>query len=54
MEKRASMFRMQMIIEADKRSWVQLFLHALITRMEEHPDNRKVRWSVDVDPLDFT
>jgi len=54
MEKRASMFRMQMIIEADKRSWVQLFLLALITRMEEHPDNRKVRWSVDVDPLDFT
>jgi len=54
MEKRASMFRMQMIIEADKRSSVQLFLHALIARMEEHPDNRKVRWSVDVDPLDFT
>ncbi len=54
MEKRASMFRMQMIIEADKRSSVQLFLHALIAKMEEHPDNRKVRWSVDVDPLDFT
>ncbi len=54
MEKRASMFRMQMIVEADKRSWVQLFLNALITKMEEHPDNRKVRWSVDVDPIDFT
>jgi len=54
MEKRASMFRMQMIVEADKRSSVQLFLNALITKMEEHPDNRKVRWSVDVDPIDFT
>lgn len=54
MEKRAGMFRMQLIIEADKRSAIQMYLSMLIPLMENHPEKRKVRWSVDVDPLDFT
>ena len=54
MEKRAGLFRMQLIIEADKRSTIQKYLSLLIPLMENHPEKRKVRWSVDVDPLDFT
>ena len=54
MEKRAGLFRMQLIIEADKRSTIQKYLTLLIPLMENHPEKRKIRWSVDVDPLDFT
>lgn len=54
MEKRGGLYRMQLVIEAAKRSAVQQYLAAAITRLEGHGDSRKVRWSVDVDPLDFT
>jgi len=50
MEKRAGLFRMQLIIEADKRSTIQKYLTLLIPLMENHPEKRKIRWSVDVDP----
>ena len=54
MEKRAGLFRMQIIIQADKRSSVQQYLAMLLPIIESHSHNRKVRWSVDVDPIDFT
>jgi len=53
MEKRGGLFRFQLLLEADKRSILQQGLHRLMSAMEEHPDQRKVRWSVDVDPVDF-
>ena len=53
MEKRGGLFRMLMIVEASKRSAVQQYLARAITLMENHPQGRKLRWSVDVDPLDF-
>ncbi len=53
MEKRGGLFRMLMIVEASKRSAVQHYLAHAIGLMEKHPQSRKVRWSVDVDPLDF-
>ena len=54
MEKRGGLFRMQLIVEGRKRSAVQHYLSAVIPLMENHGDSRKVRWSVDVDPVDFT
>ena len=54
MEKRGGMYRMQLIVEARKRSAIQQHLAGLIQVMENHADTRKVRWSVDVDPVDFT
>lgn len=54
MEKRSGLFRVQLVIEAGRRSTVQACLHTLLPVLETLPDSRKVRWSVDVDPLDFT
>ncbi len=54
MEKRGGLFRFQLLIEAEKRSVLQLGLHHLMTAMEKHESNRKIRWAVDVDPVDFT
>ena len=54
MEKRAGQFRFQLILEAGNRPALQQRLAQLVSGMEAHPDTRKLRWSVDVDPLDFT
>jgi len=54
MEKRGGLYRMQLIIEADRRSSVQHCVSQLISAMEQHNNSRKVRWSVDIDPVDFT
>lgn len=54
MEKRGGLFRLQLLVEADKRAAVQHCAATLIRAMEAHPDARKVRWSVDIDPVDFT
>lgn len=54
MEKRAGKFRAQLMIQARKRSSLHQFLRLLVEAFEQHPEARKVRWSVDVDPLDFS
>jgi primosomal protein N' (replication factor Y) (superfamily II helicase) len=54
MEKKGGLFRFQVIIEATRRSELQQLLIALMPIIENHQDSRKVRWSVDVDPVDFT
>jgi primosomal protein N' (replication factor Y) (superfamily II helicase) len=54
MEKKGGLFRFQVIIESARRSELQRLLIALMPFIENHPDSRKVRWSVDVDPVDFT
>lgn len=54
MEKRGGLFRFQLILEATKRSRLKVGLSTLLPVMENHPDGKKVRWSVDVDPIDFT
>jgi len=54
MEKRGGLFRLQLLVEADKRAVVQHCVATLIKTMEVHPHARKVRWSVDIDPVDFT
>jgi primosomal protein N' (replication factor Y) len=54
MEKRGGLFRFQVIIESSRRSELQQLLTALIPIIDSHPDSRKIRWAVDVDPIDFT
>jgi primosomal protein N' (replication factor Y) len=52
--KRAGHFRSQLILQARRRSTLQRIGHILIDTLAAHPLARRVRWSVDVDPLDFS
>lgn len=54
MEKRAGRFRTQLLLQSNKRSNLHQLSRLLIEAVEGLPESRKVRWSVDVDPVDFT
>ncbi|WP_428035766.1 primosomal protein N' [Amphritea sp.] len=53
MEKRAGLFRAQLVLQSRDRKALHQQLHSLISAVESDPDARKVRWSVDVDPVDM-
>lgn len=53
MEKRAGRFRYQLIIQAEYRRTIKKFLGPWIENLDQLPEARKVRWSVDVDPQDM-
>jgi len=46
------MERAQLLVQAEARGPLQAFLQAWVPRIAAHPLAGKVRWSVDVDPLD--
>lgn len=52
MEKKAGKFRSQLLIQTKHRSALQKSLQPTLTEIELMPSSRKVRWSVDVDPID--
>lgn len=52
-EKRAGRFRMQLLVQSENRNQLKKLLGDWVTRLEELPDARKVRWSLDVDPQDM-
>ncbi len=54
MEKRAGRFRFQLLLQSKNRSELHTLLNLLIPIYEALPLSRKVRWSIDVDPLDFS
>jgi primosomal protein N' (replication factor Y) len=47
------MERAQMLVQAESRSVLQKFLLQWIAAIRALPLASKVRWSVDVDPLEF-
>lgn len=53
MEKRANRFRQQLMFRSTQRADLQMLLTRLCEQLEHSSDQRKVRWSVDVDPLDM-
>lgn len=53
MERRNGRFRMQLIINAVNRIALQHQLQQLMPQLYKLPLARKVRWSLDVDPVDF-
>ena len=53
MEKRAGRFRMQLLLQSRNRSALQAMLAAVIPLVDEMKLARKLRWSLDVDPLDL-
>ncbi len=53
MEKRANRYRQQLMFRSTQRADLQMLLTRLCEQLEHSADQRKVRWSVDVDPLDM-
>jgi len=52
MEKKAGRFRAQLLFQSTNRNRLQRFLSDCVPLMDKLPLARKVRWSIDVDPLD--
>lgn len=53
MEKRAGRYRAQLLLKSTTRPALHQCLSAWLPLIEELPEARKVRWSLDVDPMDM-
>ena len=53
MEKRAGLFRYQLLLQSTKRSDLQKLLTELIANIDSIKHVKKIRWSLDVDPVDL-
>ncbi len=52
MERKAGHFRAQLLLQSTQRSHLHNLLDSLLKNIEELPLIRRVRWSLDVDPLE--
>jgi primosomal protein N' (replication factor Y) len=52
MERRAGRFRAQLLLQSNQRGALQRLLSTLVRQLEQSKEARRVRWSVDVDPVD--
>ena len=53
MERRAGHYRAQLLLHAATHSPLQRLLARWVPLLEVAPDARKVRWALDVDPLEL-
>jgi primosomal protein N' (replication factor Y) len=53
MERRAGHYRAQLLLHAPTHAPLQRLLARWVPRLEEAPGARKVRWALDVDPLEL-
>ncbi|MEO0422653.1 MAG: primosomal protein N' [Pseudomonadota bacterium] len=53
MERRAGRYRAQLLLRAPRRAPLQTLLSHLLPQVDALPAARRVRWSVDVDPVDL-
>ncbi len=53
MQKKAGRYRAQLLLQSDDRRSLQALLKRLTPGLGELPDATRVRWSVDVDPVDL-
>jgi primosomal protein N' (replication factor Y) (superfamily II helicase) len=52
-EKRRGRYRFQLLIHSEKRSELQKYMHEWVNKLEQIKIGNKVRWSLDVDPIDL-
>ena len=52
MERRAGRYRAQLLVQTVQRTELQRLLKQWIPQLETLKDARRVRWSIDVDPID--
>jgi primosomal protein N' (replication factor Y) len=53
MERRAGRFRAQLLLQSVNRQALHTLLGSLRLALEGSPQSRKVRWSIDVDPIEL-
>ena len=53
MERRAGKYRAQLLLQAPQRALLQQLLTTCLPALESQRDTRKVRWSIDVDPMEM-
>lgn len=53
MERRAGRYRAQLLLQGSSRSYLQRLLARWVPQLEHLKTARKVRWSLDVDPIDL-
>jgi primosomal protein N' (replication factor Y) len=53
MERRAGRYRAQLLLQAPQRSMLQRLLSHGLPQLESQRHSRRVRWSVDVDPMEM-
>ena len=53
MARRAGRYRAQLVVQSSDRGELHRLLAELRPLLEEHPSARKVRWSIDVDPIEL-
>ena len=53
MERRAGKYRYQLLLQANQRQVLHRLLDQWVVRLSDLPEARKVRWSLDVDPVDL-
>ncbi len=54
MERRAGRYRAQLLIQADQRARLHNFLRQWLPQLSQLPLAKKVRWSIDVDAMEFS
>ncbi|MFT7053771.1 MAG: primosomal protein N' (replication factor Y) [Psychromonas sp.] len=53
MERRAGKYRFQLLLQSEQRALITQTLNRALPAFDNLPEGRKVRWSIDVDPIDF-
>lgn len=53
MERRAGRYRAQLLIQSAQRAALHAVLHCVLDRLTKQKAGRRVRWSLDVDPIDL-
>lgn len=53
MERKAASFHAQLLIQSKERSLIKRALKNVIYKAEQHPLSKKLRWSIDVDPIEM-
>ena len=51
MEKRAGLYRAQLLLQSGSSAALHTLLEQLVQRLEADPESRKYHWSLDVDPI---
>ncbi|MDN7125863.1 primosomal protein N' [Pseudidiomarina sp. 1APR75-33.1] len=54
MERRAGRYRYQLLLQCQQRGLRQQILQHSLPQLQQLPELRRVRWSLDVDPQDFS
>jgi primosomal protein N' (replication factor Y) len=53
MARKAGRYRAQLLLQSSDRRTLHAMLRELRPALEQHPTGRKVRWSIDVDPIEL-